>query len=141
MRDTLYIPRSADLRLAQLFGQFPALRIVGPRASGKSRTAERLVPAGKVVDLTESGVARQFQADPGAALRLLGEPLVIDEWSEAPGVLGAVKRAVDQGGGVGRFVLTGSANDELHVRRWQATGRCDQRRIGSTPGWDRCPGV
>ena len=38
---------------------------------------------------------------------MVPEPVLLDEWQMVPGVLGAVKRAVDQGSGAGRFLLTG----------------------------------
>ena len=53
----------------------------------------------------------------------LPEPVVIDEWQEAPDVLGAVKRAVDDDPRPGRFILTGSVRAELENRVWPGTGR------------------
>jgi predicted AAA+ superfamily ATPase len=49
--------------------------------------------------------------------------VVIDEWNDAPDVLGAVKRAVDRGAVPGSYVLTGSLSGEAYPGRWQATGR------------------
>jgi AAA domain-containing protein len=62
-------------------------------------------------------------ADPDAILQGLAEPVVIDEWQEAPDVLGAVKRAVDDDPRPGRFILTGSVRAELESRVWPGTGR------------------
>jgi predicted AAA+ superfamily ATPase len=62
-------------------------------------------------------------ADPDAMLVGLPEPVVIDEWQEAPDVLGAVKRAVDDDPRPGRFILTGSVRAELENRVWPGTGR------------------
>ena len=62
-------------------------------------------------------------ADPDAMLVGLPEPVVIDEWQEAPDVLGAVKRAVDDDSRPGRFILTGSVRAELENRVWPGTGR------------------
>lgn len=50
-------------------------------------------------------------------------PLLIDEWQVVPEVLGAVKRAVDERPGPGRFVITGSAQADLTAAGWPATGR------------------
>ena len=62
-------------------------------------------------------------ADPDAMLVGLPEPVVIDEWQEAPDVLGAVKRAVDDDPRPGRFILTGYVRAELENRVWPGTGR------------------
>ncbi|MGH3281978.1 MAG: AAA family ATPase [Trebonia sp.] len=56
-------------------------------------------------------------------LQGLAEPVVIDEWQEAPDVLGAVKRSVDEDPRPGRFILTGSVRAELENQVWPGTGR------------------
>ena len=50
-------------------------------------------------------------------------PLLVDEWQVVPEVLGAVKRAVDEGATAGSFVLTGSSQADLTAAGWPATGR------------------
>jgi predicted AAA+ superfamily ATPase len=62
-------------------------------------------------------------ADPDAALGALAEPVLLDEWQAVPGVLGAVKRAVDDDPRPGRFVLTGSVRADLNAETWPGTGR------------------
>ena len=64
-----------------------------------------------------------FAADPDAALRGLREPVLLDEWQVVPGVLGAVKRAVDADPRAGRFLVTGSARGDLDGDLWPGTGR------------------
>jgi predicted AAA+ superfamily ATPase len=56
-------------------------------------------------------------------LQGLPEPVVIDEWQEAPDVLGAVKRSVDDDPRPGRYILTGSVRAELENQVWPGTGR------------------
>jgi predicted AAA+ superfamily ATPase len=73
--------------------QLPAVSLTGPRASGETTTAKRC--AARIVDLGRAAEAGLFRSDPDAALRGAPEPLLLDEWQEVPGVLGAVKRAVD----------------------------------------------
>ena len=67
--------------------------------------------------------AHAFRADPDAALRGLDEPVLLDEWQEAPEVLGAVKRAVDKDNRPGRFLLTGSVRADIEATTWPGTGR------------------
>jgi predicted AAA+ superfamily ATPase len=101
--------------------QLPALFVTGPRAVGKSTTLARR--AATVIQLDEEAQATAFRADPDAALRGLAEPVLLDEWQNVPGVLGAIKRAVSANPTPGRFVVTGSVNAELENEVWPGTGR------------------
>ena len=116
-----YVPRLAEARLEQLFAGLPALSIVGPRATGKTTIARRL--SRSVVALDDPVEARAFEVDADAALAALPEPILLDEWQAVPGVLGAVKRAVDRGSGAGRFLLTGSVRAKFTGATWPGTGR------------------
>jgi predicted AAA+ superfamily ATPase len=99
----------------------PAVMVVGPRATGKTTTARRY--AKSVVRLDRPAEAAAFLADPDAALRALPEPALLDEWQSVPGVLGAVKRAVDDDPRPRRFLLTGSVRADLDAETWPGTGR------------------
>lgn len=76
-----------------------------------------------MVRLDRAGEAAAFDADPDVALRGLAEPVLLDEWQEVPGVLGAVKRAVDEDPRPGRYLLTGSVRIDLDAATWPGTGR------------------
>lgn len=119
--DRRYRPRLADVLLDELLPELPALMLVGPRACGKTTTAAR--HARTVVRLDREAEAASFRADPDAALRGLDEPVLLDEWQAVPGVLGAVKRSVDQDPRPGRYLLAGSARDPLDTQMWPGTGR------------------
>jgi predicted AAA+ superfamily ATPase len=116
-----YRGRSVDEYLLALTAELPAVSVVGPRACGKTTTARRL--AATTVRLDRAAEAAAFLADPDVALRGLAEPVLLDEWQEAPAVLGAVKRAVDDDPRPGRFLLTGSARIDLDAQTWPGTGR------------------
>ena len=116
-----YLPRIVDPLLDELARQLPAIFITGPRATGKTTTAVRR--AATVVRLDREAEAAAFRADPDAALRGLPEPVLLDEWQVVPGVLGAVKRAVDADPRPGRFLVTGSARSDLEGNLWPGTGR------------------
>jgi predicted AAA+ superfamily ATPase len=116
-----YVIRSVDALLDEMLASFSAVSLVGPRAAGKTTTAVRR--AGTVLRLDRPNVRTAVAADPDAMLLGLPEPVVIDEWQEAPDVLGAVKRAVDDDPRPGRFILTGSVRAELENRVWPGTGR------------------
>jgi uncharacterized protein len=116
-----YVTRLADGLLDQLLVSFSAISLVGPRAAGKTTTAVRR--AGTVLRLDRPNVRSAVAADPDAMLQGLPEPVVIDEWQEAPDVLGAVKRSVDDDPRPGRYILTGSVRAELENQVWPGTGR------------------
>src|SRR5680860_1496879 len=116
-----YRPRLADAHLGELLAEFPAVMINGARATGKTTTARQHVA--EVLSLDVPGVAASMRADPDAALRRVGRPVLLDEWQEAPEVLGAVKRAVDRDSRPGQFLLTGSVRAELSNEMWAGTGR------------------
>jgi uncharacterized protein len=121
MVPTQYVTRFADVVLPQMMTAVPALLVVGPRATGKTTTARRF--AESVARLDRPAEAAAFIADPDAAMRALAEPVLLDEWQEVPGVLGAVKRAVDDDPRPGRFLLTGSVRADLEAETWPGTGR------------------
>lgn len=116
-----YVPRLIDGLLAELFEQVPAISLVGPRATGKTTMAARAVQT--IVRLDREAEAVAFRADPDAALHSMQEPVLLDEWQAVPGVLGAVKRAVDADPRPGRCLLTGSVRADLEGETWPGTGR------------------
>ncbi len=118
---TEYRRRLVDDLIERLLPELPALFIVGPRATGKTTTAARY--ARTVVRLDREAEAVAFRADPDSALRGLPEPVLFDEWQLVPGVLGAIKRAVDAQPTPGRFLVTGSVRGDLEGELWPGTGR------------------
>ena len=116
-----YVVRAVDPLIDRLLTELPALFIIGPRATGKTTTAAR--HARTVIRLDREAEAVAFRADPDAALRGLVEPVLLDEWQAVPGVLGAVKRAIDSRPDPGRFIVTGSVRGDLEAEVWPGTGR------------------
>jgi hypothetical protein len=116
-----YRPRLVDRLMDDLLAELPALFVTGPRATGKTTTAARR--ARSIVHLDREAEAIAFRADPDAAMRGLPEPILLDEWQAVPGVLGAVKRAVDTRPEPGRYLVTGSVRSDVEGDLWPGTGR------------------
>jgi predicted AAA+ superfamily ATPase len=147
---TEYRRRLIDDLIERLLPELPALFIVGPRATGKTTTAARY--AKTVVRLDREAEAVAFRADPDSALRGLPEPVLFDEWQLVPGVLGAIKRAVDARPTPGRFLVTGSVRGDLEGELWPGTGRLTRvplfgmsireqlGNVGASPFLDRVAG-
>ena len=122
----------------ELLPVFPAVLIVGARGAGKSTSAARF--ADTVVDLSAPGPRLAAQEDPDGILAASQGTVVIDEWQEAPEIVGAVKRAVDadRSRTAGRFILTGSVRAARQAATWPGTGRLIRVRMsGLTQGRDR----
>jgi uncharacterized protein len=116
-----YLRRFVDDLLDELLVAVPAVLLVGPRATGKTTTAERR--ATTVLRLGDRAQAAALASDVDAVLTAAEPPVLIDEWQLVPDVLGAVKRAVDGGAPAGTFLLTGSSRADLQAEGWPATGR------------------
>jgi predicted AAA+ superfamily ATPase len=101
-----YIPRVVDQELDELLVSVSAVALDGPKGVGKTATAQRR--ARRVIQLDDLTERILLEADPARIDQ--GEfPLLIDEWQYLPYVWDRVRRSVDQHGGSGRFLLTGSA--------------------------------
>lgn len=103
---TDYTHRIVDDELDELLPELAAVAIEGPKAVGKTATAERRATTVHRLDVPE--VRSIAAADP---TMLLGDPppVLLDEWQHVPAVWDAVRAAVDQDPTPGRFLLVGSA--------------------------------
>ena len=85
--------------------------IVGPRQSGKTTLARRIATddGRPFMTLDDDQFRRFAEDDPAGFMRGL-PTAVIDEIQRAPGVLLALKQAVDEDPHPGRYLITGSAD-------------------------------
>jgi len=80
-------------------------------------------------------IRRQAVADPFSLLA--GEqPVLIDEWQDAPGLWDAVRMAVDRAPGPGQYLLTGSATPRDGVVSHSGTGRIARVRMWPMTMWE-----
>jgi predicted AAA+ superfamily ATPase len=124
---TRYRPRIVDSELETLLGALGAVVLEGPKGCGKTETARRVAASEVRLDVDVS--ARQAaELDP--ALVLGGEvPRLIDEWQVVPDVWNHVRRAVDDRGSPGQFLLTGSAVPRDDATRHTGAGRFARLRM------------
>lgn len=123
----MYLPRAVDAQLTSLLQVVGGVVVEGPKASGKTWTAQRI--ARSTVRLDVDANARQAAAiDP--SLILEGEvPRLIDEWQLAPEIWNHIRRAIDDRGRSGQFILTGSAVPSDDVTRHTGAGRFARLRM------------
>ena len=105
-----YKKRIADILLEEKLEAMGAVLIEGPKACGKTTTAEQHAKSVLYMDdpasirqnlqLAETNIKRLLQGD---------APRLIDEWQIAPQIWDAVRFEVDHRGDDGLFMLTGSA--------------------------------
>lgn len=119
--DRTYLPRVADKELVAKLASTGAVVIEGPKACGKTETARRIATSEVLLDIDAN--ARQAVAiDP--KLILDGKvPRLIDEWQLEPVIWNHVRRAVDDRGQPGQFILTGSAVPADDITRHTGAGR------------------
>lgn len=116
-----YQPRIVDTQVEDALRAMGAVVIEGPKACGKTATARRHAASEVLLDL-DPDAARAAAVDP--RLVLDGPtPRLIDEWQRQPAIWDAVRRAVDDRGAPGQFVLTGSSVPSHEAVRHSGAGR------------------
>ncbi len=147
------LPRLVGGALRERLRVMPAVVVTGARQTGKSTLVEQLVPGRRrYQSLDELDVLDAARRDPEV---LVGgrDPVTLDEVQREPGLLRAVKRAIDRDRTPGRFLITGSANllllrqvaDSLagrasYLTLWPMTRR-EQRGLGRCGLWDELLGA
>lgn len=124
---TSYRLRVVDDELAQRMRAMGAILIDGPKAVGKTRTAEQVARTVLRMDVDEASRAalqvapEQLFANP--------TPIVFDEWQEVPQLWNLVRRAVDDHSGKGRYILTGSSRPRDSAKMHSGAGRIARVRM------------
>ncbi len=119
--DRGYLPRLADHLLDDQLLAMGAVLIEGVKGCGKTATARQRAASEVLLD-ADPEAERRAAIDP----RLLLEgrtPRLLDEWQRTPRVWDAARRAVDDRGLPGQFILTGSATPSDKVQRHSGAGR------------------
>ena len=123
----VYRDRVIDGELKQRLASAGAVLIVGAKACGKTESARRVAASAVFLD-TDAAARQALVVDP--SLVLDGPtPRLIDEWQVEPTVWNHVRRAVDDRGAPGQFILTGSAVPADDVTRHTGAGRFSRLRM------------
>ena len=122
-----YRARIADRELVRRLDANGAVVIEGVKACGKTATA-RQVAASEVLLDSDENARRALAVDP--ALVLEGAvPRLLDEWQIEPAIWNHVRRAIDDRGAPGQFILTGSALPGDDIVRHTGAGRLTRLRL------------
>ena len=122
-----YLPRVADVQLESRLEAMGAVVIEGVKSCGKTATARQFAASEVLLD-AEIDAARALDVDPQIVLG--GDtPRLLDEWQRAPRLWDLVRRAVDDRGELGQFILTGSATPLDEVPRHSGAGRIATLRM------------
>ena len=132
-----YAARVVDHELDELVGALSAIAIEGPKAVGKTETAQRR--ARTVYRLDDSTTAEIIAADP-QRLRAGPHPILIDEWQRFPSSWDIVRRAVDDDPRPGQYLLTGSASP-TDAPTHSGAGRVVTVRMRPMSLVERYPGI
>ena len=122
-----YRARIVDNELAERLAATGAVVLEGPKTCGKTATGRHHAASEVLLDV-DRNARRLVGIDPGEVLR--GKtPRLIDEWQTEPDIWNHVRRAVDDRGAPGQFILTGSAVPADDVTRHTGAGRLTRLRI------------
>jgi uncharacterized protein len=122
-----YIERIIDRVLTERLKAMGAAVIEGPKACGKTVTAQHL--AASEVRLDVDLEARQAAALEPAFVLDGPTPRLIDEWQMEPTIWNHVRRAIDDRRKPGQFILTGSAVPADDITRHSGAGRLTRLRM------------
>ncbi len=109
-RNQALYTRSLASALREALSDTPVVCLAGPRQCGKTTLARVLKPERAFVSLDHPPFLDAASADPAGFVGSLPRDVTIDEVQRAPGLLPAIKLAVDTDRRPGRFLLTGSAD-------------------------------
>jgi hypothetical protein len=105
----MYLTRHIENSLQEAVEQFPVIALSGSRQTGKSTLLKQVFgDRFDYVTLDDISLRNQAERNPQTFLRNYPDPLIVDEVQYAPSLLSEIKRRVDDSGGGGRFILSGS---------------------------------
>ena len=102
------IPRAAESLVHELLAGFPIVTVTGPRQSGKTTLARKVLTDRPYRSLEDPDVRELALDDPRGFLAQFPDGGVLDEVQRAPELFSYLQTHVDNDGRMGLFLLTGS---------------------------------
>ena len=119
-----YIRRIVDEEIDRKTKAFNAINIIGPKGSGKTRTAKERCKT--IIEFQDEDKREGYLSVADTAPSLLLErekPILFDEWQDAPKMWGAIRKACDDHPeDTGSYYLTGSTGKKIDTPH-TGTGR------------------
>ena len=122
----VYMCRTVDLELDDLFPHVAATVLDGLKAVGKTTTAAQR--AAGIMNLDSTAERVPLEADPELLLSR-PRPLLIDEWQNVPEVWDVVRHAADRDPSGSQFLLAGSATPRAGATAHSGAGRIGRLRM------------
>lgn len=110
-----YVLRAAGAALRAAAATNPIVAILGPRQSGKTTLARETFPDRPYVNLEDPSVRAFALEDARGFLEQYPEGALLDEAQRAPQLFSYLQVRVDASGRPGQYILTGSAQLDLHA--------------------------
>ena len=108
-----YIKRAAQNLLIDKFNTSKSVAITGARQVGKTTLTKAMFPDVKRINLRSSVLYNAAKSDPEGFLDGFRRPLFVDEIQRVPEIISAAKVILDDVGGKGNYLFSGSQKWEL----------------------------
>jgi uncharacterized protein len=116
-----YVKRIIEKDLTEKLAASGAVLIKGPKACGKTATANQF--AKSLVEMDRDKQVPVIMATNPQLLLVGDTPRLIDEWQVHPEIWNYVRHEVDDREAKGQFILTGSANPADDIKMHSGAGR------------------
>lgn len=108
-----YIKRAAEKLIADSFKTFKTVAVTGARQVGKTTITSHVFPNIRRINLRSNQLFNAAKTDPDLFLRDFERPLFVDEIQRVPELINSAKVILDDVGGKGNYLFSGSQKWEL----------------------------
>ena len=108
-----YIHRAIEEQLIKRFNTSKSVAITGARQVGKTTMTKTLFPEVKRINMRDPVLFSLASSDPQGFLKSFPRPLFIDEIQRVPNLTSSIKVVLDEVGGKGNYLFSGSQKWEL----------------------------